>query len=117
MLAGGPGSAFDLNLLTDRGVIDTETRVGGLEKFDTADGKKELLRMQPLTTDGEMFSRKGEFVYWIEPNSGRKLYRLDFKLGFGRLLAKYTGPAEGPVDRRSEEDKTDSDPANEEAAD
>jgi len=110
MLAGGPGSTFDLNILTDHGVTATGTRVGDLKRFNTADGKKDLLRVQPLTADGEMFSRKGEFIYWIDPDVTRKLYRLDFKLPFGRLLAKYTGPAEGPVDRRSEAEKADPGP-------
>jgi len=110
MLAGGPGSTFDLNILTDHGVTATGTRVGDLKRFNTADGKKDLLRVQPLTADGEMFSRKGEFIYWIDPDVKRKLYRLDFKLPFGRLLAKYTGPAEGPVDRRSEAEKADPGP-------
>jgi len=107
VLAGGPGSAFDLNLLTDRGVIPTGTRVGDPKRFNTADGKMDLLRVQPLTADGEMFSRKGEFIYWIGPDKERKLYRLDFKLSFGHLMAKYTGPADGPVDRRTEADKAD----------
>ena len=110
MLAAAPGSNFDLNLLTDRGVIVTGSRVGDLKKFDTADGTKELLRVQPLTADGEMFSHKGEFVYWIDTDVQRKLYRLDFKLSFGRLLAKYTGPSEGPVDRRTDEEKADPGP-------
>jgi hypothetical protein len=108
VLAGGPGSTFDLNILTDHGVTTTGTQVGDLKNFRTADGKKKLLRVQPLTADGEMFSRKGELIYWIEPDVGRKLYRLDFKLPFGRLLAKYTGPAKGSVDRRTEAEKADS---------
>jgi hypothetical protein len=115
VLAGLPGSTFELNLLTDRGVIVTGTQVGELKRISTADGKKELLRVQPLTADGEMFSRKGEFIYWIGPDVKRKLYRLDFKLPFGRLLAKYTGPAEGPVDRRTETQKADPGPPVEEA--
>jgi hypothetical protein len=110
VLAGGPGSTFDLKLLTDYGVTVTGTLVGDLKRFNTADGKKELLRVQPLTADGEMFSRKGEFIYWIDPDVTRKLYRLDFKLPFGRLLAKYTGPAEKSVDRRSEAEKADPGP-------
>jgi len=110
VLAGTPGSTFDLNLLTDRGVIVTGTLVGDFKRFMTVDGKKDLLRVQPLTADGEMFSHKGELIYWIEPNVARKLYRLDFKLPFGRLLAKYTGPAEGSVDRRTEAEKADPDP-------
>jgi len=117
MLAGEPGSTFDLNLLTDRGVILTGSQVGELKKFDTADGDIKLLRVQPLTADGEMFSHKGEFVYWIKPNADRRLYRLDFKLSFGRLLAKYTGPAEGPVDRRTAAEKADQGPVVEEAED
>jgi len=107
VLAGGPGSTFDLNILTDHGVTVTGTRVGDLKRFNTADGKKDLLRVQPLTADGEMFSRRGEFIYWIDPGVTRKLYRLDFKLPFGRLLAKYTGPADGPVDRRTPAEKAD----------
>jgi hypothetical protein len=51
-----------------------------------------------------MFSKKGEFVYWIDPGPARTLYRLDFKLGFGRLLAKLTGPAHEPADRRTEKE-------------
>jgi hypothetical protein len=116
VLAGGPGSTFDLNLLTDRGVTVTGTRVGEPKKFSTADGKKTLLRVQPLTADGEMFSRKGEFIYWIDPGVTRHLYRLDFKLPFGRLHAKYTGPADGPVDRRTAAEKADPGPPVEEVS-
>jgi len=116
VLAGGPGSTFDLDILTDHGITATGTRVGDLKKFKTADGKKHLLRVQPLTADGEMFSRKGEFLYWIDPDVTRKLYRLDFKLPFGRLLAKYTGPAEGSVDRRTEAEKADPGPPREEGS-
>ena len=114
MLAGEPGSTFDLNILTDHGVTATGTRVGEPKRFRTADGKMDLLRVQPLTADGEMFSRKGELIYWIAPDPTRKLYRLDFKLPFGRLLAKYTGPAEGPVDRRTAAQKADPGPPVEE---
>ena len=117
VLAGKPGSTFDLNLLTDHGVTVTGTRVGDPKQFRTADGKKALLRVQPLTADGEMFSRRGEFIYWIDPDVKRKLYRLNFKLPFGRLLAKYTGPAEGPVDRRTEAQKADPGPPVEQVAD
>ena len=116
VLAGKPGMTFDLNLLTDRGVFTTGTRVGELKRFNTADGMRELLRVQPVTVDGEMFERKGEFIYWIAPDAKRTLYRLDFKLPFGRLLAKYDGPAEGPVDRRTEAEKADPGPPVEEVA-
>ncbi len=101
VLAGGPGSSFDLNLLTDKGVVATATRIGSANEFMTPDGKLGLMRAQPMTTDGEMFARKGEFVYWIRPDTSRTLYRLDFRLPFGHLLAKYTGPASGDADRRS----------------
>ena len=114
VLAGNPGSTFELNLLTDRGVIVTGSQVGDTKRFNTVDGKKDLLRVQPLTADGEMFSRKGEFIYWIDPDTTRKLYRLNFKLPFGRLLAKYIGPAEQTMDRRSEAEKADPGPPIEE---
>jgi hypothetical protein len=117
VLAGEPGSTFDLNILTDYGVTATGTRVGPVKQFRTADGKMALLKVQPLTADGEMFSRKGEFIYWIAPDEGRKLYRLDFKLPFGKLHAKYTGPADGPVDRRTEAEKADRPPPVEVEAD
>jgi hypothetical protein len=93
---------FLLNLLTDKGVVEVGSVVGGKKKFNTYDGKRYLLKVQPLTADGEMFSRKGEFIYWIDPGAARTLFRLDFKLGFGRLLAKLEGPADGPADRRTE---------------
>ena len=97
---------FSINLLTDRGVIATDSLVGERKRFGTYDGKRELQRVQPITSDGEMFSKKGEFIYWIDPGLTRTLYRLDFKLGFGRLLAKLTGPADGPADRRTEAERS-----------
>ena len=96
-----PGvESFSLNALSDRGVIETVSIVGERKRFSTYDGKRELLRVQPMPADSEMFSRKGEFVYWIDPGPTRTLYRIDFKLGFGKLLAKLKGPATGPADRR-----------------
>jgi len=105
-LADGEGTRFSLNLMTDKGVIETESQVGERKKFRTYDGKRELQRVQPLTEDGEMFSKKGEFIYWIDPGPARTLYRLDFKLGFGRLLAKLQGPASEPADRRTEDERS-----------
>ena len=96
---------FSLNLLTDRGAIVTDSLVGERKRFGTYDGKRELQSVQPVTADGEMFSKKGEFIYWIEPGPTRTLYRLDFKLGFGRLLAKLQGPASQPADRRTEAER------------
>lgn len=108
-LADAEGKRFSINLLTDKGVFETESVVGERKVFSTYDGKRELQRVQPVTADGEMFSEKGEFVYWIDPGPTRTLYRLDFKLGFGRLLAKLTGPADGPADRRMEAEAADPD--------
>ncbi len=96
---------FSLALLTDRGAISTDSLVGERKRFGTYDGKRELQRVQPVTADGEMFSKKGEFVYWIDPGPARTLYRLDFKLGFGSLLAKLQGPASEPADRRTEAER------------
>lgn len=106
-LANKAGERFSLNLMTDKGVIRTESLVGELKKFRTYDGKRELQRVQPMTEDGEMFSEKGEFVYWIDPGPARTLYHLDFKLGFGRLRAKLKGPASELADRRTEAERGD----------
>lgn len=97
-LAEGPGTRFALRILTDHGPADTVTQVGDLKRFRTYNGKRMLLRVQPLPGDAELFSRKGEFVYWIDPGPERTLYRLDFKLGFGRLLAKLKGPVSSEDD-------------------
>jgi len=91
-LANATGTEFSQRILTDHGPSETVTQVGELRQFRTCNGKRMLLRVQPLPADAEMFSRKGEFVYWIDPGPDRTLYRLDFKLGFGRLLAKLQGP-------------------------
>jgi hypothetical protein len=102
-----PGTdKFSLDLLTDKGVVRTVSLIGERKRFTTYDGKRELQRIQPMTPDAEMFSRKGEFVYWIDPGPTRTLYRLDFKLGFGRLLAKLKGPASEPADRRTDIDRS-----------
>jgi hypothetical protein len=97
-LAEGTGTEFSLRILTDRGPVETITKVGELKRFRTYKGKRMLLRVQPMPADAEMFSRKGEFIYWIDPGPERTLYRLDFKLGFGRLLAKLQGPVSSDGD-------------------
>jgi hypothetical protein len=107
VLAGGPGTTYSVNVLTDRGVVDAVSLVGEKKWFSTYDGKRELLRLQPITANGEMFSRKGEFVLWIDPGPTRTLHRLDFKLGFGRLKAELIGPADGHVDRRADPTQED----------
>jgi len=97
-LAEGTGTRFALRILTDHGPAETVSIVGELKRFRTYNGKRMLLRVQPLPADAELFSRKGEFVYWIDPGPERTLYRLDFKLGFGRLLAKLKGPVSSEDD-------------------
>jgi len=99
-LAGKPGTTFAEPILTDRGPVETISKVGELKRFKTCDGKHELLPIQPMPADKVLFSKKDQVVYWIDPGPGRKLYRLDFKLGWGRLLCKLTGPAEEVADRR-----------------
>ncbi|MEJ2188522.1 MAG: DUF3108 domain-containing protein [Acidobacteriota bacterium] len=94
LLAQKPGSSFTLRMLTDQGPLETVSEVGGLERFKTFEGKRELLPVQPMPADQEMFSRKGEVVIWVDPGPERTLFRLVFHLPFGHLVAKLTGPAE-----------------------
>jgi hypothetical protein len=89
--ASEPGQSFELRMHTDEGPLETVSQVTRLKRKRTMDGRRELLRVQPNPADGEMFSRKGEFVMWVDPAPGRTLYRLDFKLGFGRLIAALDG--------------------------
>jgi hypothetical protein len=103
-IAGEPGTSFAEPILSDEGPVETISMVGELKRFNTVDGKRELLPIRPMPADKVLYSRKDEVVYWIDPGPGRKLYRLDFKLGWGRLLAKLTGPAEEVADRRGIED-------------
>jgi hypothetical protein len=100
VLAGYPETSFSLRLLTDKGVIETVTRVLEFKGMSTFDGRRVLLGVEPQTADSEMFARKGEFSYWIDPGPQRTLYLLDFKLSFGRLVARLMGPADGDFDRR-----------------
>ena len=99
-LAGKPGTSFSEPILTDSGPVETISKVGELKRFNTVDGKRELLPIQPMPADKVLYSKKDEVVYWIDPGPGRKLYRLDFKLGWGRLVAKLIGPADEVADRR-----------------
>jgi len=100
VLAEKAGTTFTQPILTDRGPVETISKVGELKRLKTADGKRELLPVQPMPADKVLFSLKDEVIYWIDPGPERKLYRLDFKLGWGRLLCKLTGPAEESADRR-----------------
>jgi len=99
-LAEKPGTTFSQRFLTDRGAVEVRSIVGELKRFKTVDGKRELLPVRPTPAEEGVFSRKGEFVYWIDPGPGHTLYRLDAKLGWGRLVAKLKGPADEPADRR-----------------
>jgi len=103
-LAGKTGTTFTQPILTDRGPVETISEVGELKRFSTVDGERELLPVQPMPADKVLFSLKDEVVYWIDPGPGRKLYRLEFKLGWGRLVCKLTGPAKESADRRGIED-------------
>ncbi|MGD9252719.1 MAG: DUF3108 domain-containing protein [Holophagae bacterium] len=100
VLGGDDGGEFPLDLLTDEGPIASLCEHGRLKPFSTYSGRRELRRIQVRAVDQEKYGRKGTFVLWIDPGPARTLYRLDFKLGFGRLLAKLVGEAEGSVDRR-----------------
>jgi len=104
VLAGKPGTTFTQPIFTDRGPVETISEVGKLKRFNTVDGERELLPVQPMPADKVLFSLKDEVVYWIDPGPGRKLYRLAFKFGWGRLLCELTGPAEESADRRGIED-------------
>jgi len=100
LLAGYPGTSFAQRLLTDKGAIDTVSTVVSADSMGTPTGRRTLLQIRAATADGELFSRKGEFAYWVDPGEERTLHVVDFKLGFGRLTARLEGPAEGHLDRR-----------------
>ena len=101
VLGGDDGGEFPLDLMTDEGPIASLCEHGKLKHFDTYAGRRELRRVQVRAVDQEKYGRKGTFMLWIDPGPERTLFRLDFKLGFGRLLAKLVGKAEGSVDRRT----------------
>ena len=99
VLAGAPGTTFGLRLLTDKGPFESISQVGKLKRFETFEGDRELLRIQPMPVDRELSSRKEKFVMWVDPGPRRTLHRLEFFLSFGSLVVKLTGPAgdERPV--------------------
>lgn len=92
-LAAADGESFELRLLTDDGPLDTLSEVGESRNRSTYEGHRELLPVEPKPATGEMFSRKGQFVMWIDPAPERTLYRFWFKLAFGRLSAQLKGAA------------------------
>lgn len=82
-----PGDSVDLKLITTRGVLETTSRAVELKPRNTVDGRRPLMMIRPSPANDELFSRKGEFVLWIDPGPAKTLHRLDFKLSFGRLIA------------------------------
>lgn len=77
-----------LTLLTSKGPVETVATVQGPEKKRTSRGRRMLVEIKPQPTDGTMFSKKGQFSLWIDPNESSPLYILDFRLSFGHLFAK-----------------------------
>lgn len=77
-----------LTLLTLKGPVETVATVRGPEKKRTSRGRRMLLEIKPLPTDGTMFSKKGKFSLWVDPDESGPLYILDFRLSFGHLTAK-----------------------------
>jgi hypothetical protein len=108
-----PDDAVDLQLITTRGVLSTRSSALEMKKKNTVGGRKALLKVRPEPVDNELFSRKGEFVLWVDPGPARTLHRLDFKLNFGRLIADMESrdgagffpedPSEEASDGRTEE--------------
>ncbi len=87
-LAKKGGDEITLTLLTTRGPVQTVTTVRGPEKKRTARGRRLLLEIEPRPADGKMFSKKGRFSLWVDPQESSTLYVLDFKLSFGHLIAR-----------------------------
>lgn len=103
-LAAETGESFELRLLTDDGPLDTRSEVGEEQRRGTYEGRRELLPVEPKPATGEMFSREGQFVMWIDPSPERTLYRFWFKLAFGKLSARLKGPAAADGNPRPDEE-------------
>lgn len=91
-LAGATEGPKTLTLITDRGPVDAIATVDDPARRRTVDGRKNLVEVQPKSEDGKVFSRKGRFSLWVDPTGDTRLYTLDFKLSFGRLIAEITDP-------------------------
>ncbi len=87
-LAKKGGDEITLTLLTTKGPVQTVTTVRGPESKRTSRGRRLLLEIEPQPADGKMFSKKGRFSIWVDPQESSTLYILDFKLSFGHLIAK-----------------------------
>ncbi|RLE23207.1 MAG: hypothetical protein DRJ65_12330 [Acidobacteria bacterium] len=87
-LAKNGGDEITLTLLTTKGPVQTVTTVRGPKSKRTTRGRRLLLEIEPRPADGKMFSKKGLFSIWVDPQGPSTLYILDFKLSFGHLVAK-----------------------------
>jgi hypothetical protein len=87
-LAKKGGDEITLTLLTTKGPVQTVTTVRGPQSKRTSRGRRLLLEIEPQPADGKMFSKKGRFSLWVDPQESSTLYILDFKLSFGHLIAK-----------------------------
>lgn len=87
-LAKKGGDDITLTLLTDKGPVRTVATVQGPKSRHTARGRRLLLKIEPHPADGKMFSKKGRFSLWVDPEESSTLYILDFRLSFGHLIAK-----------------------------
>lgn len=82
------GDKIELTLLTAKGATKTIATVQGPKKKRTSRGKRQLLEIEPKPADGKMFSKKGQFSMWVDPEGTSTLFILDFNLSFGHLTAK-----------------------------
>ncbi len=87
-LAKVGGGEITLTLLTTRGPVQTIATVREPKTKRTSRGRRLLLEIEPQPADGKMFSKKGQFSLWVDPQDSTTLYILDFKLPFGHLIAK-----------------------------
>ncbi|RLE26202.1 MAG: hypothetical protein DRJ65_06000 [Acidobacteria bacterium] len=87
-LAKKGGDKITLTLLTSKGPVQTVTTVRGPKSRKTSRGRRSLLEIEPHPADGKMFSKKGLFSVWVDPQDETTLYILDFRLSFGHLIAK-----------------------------
>jgi len=105
--ANRPGSRPELVLLTTKGPMKTVAQVSGILKKKTSFGKRNLVQIRPRPVDGELFSRKGELVMWVEPGAEPDIepvfHLLDFDLPFGHLKAILTSRSEPSSEEKSEE--------------
>ncbi len=87
-LAKVGGGEITLTLLTTRGPVQTIATVHEPKTKRTSRGRRLLLEIKPQPADGKMFSKKGQFSLWVDPQDSTTLYILDFKLPFGHLISR-----------------------------